>query len=99
MKDQDPVILFPMTRVELNEVIKEAVREGIRESRNRDKKELLNSSQLCEWLQISNSTLNVWKRENKIPYKRLGKRIFFSKIEVMGALKESNYNRLKELGA
>ena len=94
----EPILMYPFSKTELQSIIKETLSQVLTESKNRDKqKELLNSSDLIKWLGISLSTLNKWKAENKIPYKRLGKRIFFSKSEVLGALEQSNYNRLNEL--
>ena len=96
----EQLVFFSLSKNELTTLIEQAIEKVFRQNKiDLKKRELFNSKQLCEWLQISNSTLNVWKRENKIPYKRMGKRIFFSKIEVVEALKESNYSRLKELGA
>ena len=96
----EQLVFFSLSKNELTTLIEQAIEKVFRQNKiDLKKRELFNSKQLCEWLQISNSTLNVLKRENKIPYKRMGKRIFFSKIEVVEALKESNYSRLKELGA
>lgn len=92
----DPVLMYPFSKSELQETIKIAVAEVLQNDRKKEK-DLINADQLIDWLGISLSTLNVWKRDNKIPYKRLGKRIFFSRSEVLEALKESNYQRLKEL--
>lgn len=61
--------------------------------------ELLSFKEVCALLQISPSTLFKWKSENKIPYKRLGKRIFFDRIEVIAALEDAGlYNKQKNIG-
>ena len=51
----------------------------------------------CEFLGIHPSTLNKWKAQNKIPYKRLGKRIFFERKGIQAALKESKYSKIHQL--
>lgn len=83
---------------DLANLIKKAVQEAIDEDRkDRDSDKLLNAKELCQLLGIHLSTLNTWKAESKIPFKRLGKRIFFNKNEVLDSLEDSNYYRIKEL--
>ena len=94
----EQILISQLSKSELKEIIKSSLIEVLKQNRKKESA-LMNSHQLCKWLGISLSTLAVWKRENKIPYKRMGKRIFFSKTEVLKALEESNFNRLKELGA
>ena len=79
---------------ELIELIRTAVRQ---ELNLKKEKELLSFKETCDFLGCSSSALNKWKSEGKIPYKKLGKRVFFSKIEIKEALKDSNYFKLKEL--
>ena len=97
---QEPIMFFPYSKSDLLILIKQSVSEALTESKKIEKeKELIDAKEVIDWLGISLSTLNKWKAENKIPYKRLGKRIFFVKSEVLKALEESNYSRLKQLGA
>ena len=97
---QEPIMFFPYSKSDLLILIKQSVSEALTESKKIEKeKELIDAKEVIDWLGISLSTLNKWKAENKIPYKRLGKRIFFIKSEVLKALEESNYSRLKQLGA
>jgi len=83
----------------LQEQIRTAVREEISAAaKQRKEKELMNAKQLCEFLGIHISTLNKWKAEGTIKFKRLGKRIFFNREEVLSSLKEDgNYKKMKEL--
>ena len=60
-------------------------------------KELLTTKELLAWLVISVSCLNAWKRENRIPYSRLGRKIYYKKSEVLSALEKSNYAKLQSL--
>ena len=80
------------------EELKDAIRDVVKQELNHKKeKELMTFKETCELLNISASCLNQWKASNKIPYKKLGKRVFFLRSEVVEALKESNYSKIKEL--
>ncbi len=83
---------------QLKKFIKSAVAEVLKEKQeNNDQQNIMNFKETCEYLGIHPSTLNKWKAENKIPFKRLGKRIFFSREEVLNSLKDSNYQKYKDL--
>ncbi len=82
------------TMEELKDVIREALRMELNQKKE---KELLNFNEAKELLRISASSLNKWKRENKIPYKKLGKRIFFSRKDLLNALGDSYFNKLRKL--
>ncbi|MCK5455592.1 MAG: helix-turn-helix domain-containing protein [Melioribacteraceae bacterium] len=83
---------------QLIELIKSAVNEALeKKEQNKNLKDLLNFKETCDFLGIHPSTLNKWKAENKIPFKRLGKRIFFTKEDILNSLKDSNYQKYKDL--
>ncbi len=89
------IILISITQDELQKLISNAVKEALEIKKQ---KELLSFKETCEFLCCSPSALNKWKSENKIPYKRLGKRIYFNRNEITEALKEAgNYKKLREL--
>jgi len=91
-------ILISMTVEELQELIKTSVKQCLNEAnQKKQEKELLSFKETCEYLGCSRSALNSWKAAGKIPYKRMGKRVFFSKSEVTEAMKESNYAKLQSL--
>ena len=78
-------------------LLKQAIHEVLEEKeQNKSYKDLLNFKETCDYLGIHPSTLNKWKAENKIPYKRLGKRIFFDRLEILNTLKESDYQKFKK---
>lgn len=80
------------------EELKEIIRAAVKEEMNQKKeKELMSFAETIEFLGISASALNKWKAENKIPYKKLGKRIFFSRADVTKAMTDSNYFQQREL--
>lgn len=92
--ENNKIYLLSISETELKELIKSSMKEVL-ETKN--DKELLSFKETCEFLGCSPSALNNWKSQNKIPYKRLGKRIFFNRSEVVEALKDSNYYKIKEL--
>ena len=92
--DNSKIVLISLTREELQNLISSAVKEALAVKKQ---KELMSFSECQEFLGVSASALNVWKASNKIPFHRMGKRIFFKRQEVIEALKESNYTKLKEL--
>jgi hypothetical protein len=87
-------IIITMNKAEFSQLIQEAVAAELSKKKQ---KELLNFKEARELLGISASALNTWKSQNIIPYKRLGKRIFFSRQELLDALKNSNYLKIKEI--
>jgi excisionase family DNA binding protein len=87
-------IITLLSYEELKNLIKESVHE---EFLLKKEKDLLNFKETCEYLGISVSALNKWKSENRIPYKKLGKRVFFSRQEIYDSLKSSNYSKLKDI--
>ena len=90
--------LILTTPNQLSEMIKKSVQDALEGDRKeKDSDKLLDAKELCEFLGIHLSTLNKWKSESKIPFKRMGKRIFFKKEEVLAALEDSNYSKMKEL--
>lgn len=96
---EDKYILISLSPLELTSIIREAVATELSKQRKRtEEKELLNFKETCEFLGIHPSTLNLWKRQNKIPFLRMGKRVFFNRTEVISSLKKSNYAKMKELG-
>jgi len=90
------LIFFSLSKDELKKLVQDSIRE---ELNLKKQKELLSFKETCELLGISASCLNQWKAQSKIPFKKLGKRIFFSRSEILGALKESNYSKLRELNS
>ena len=93
--DGSKIILISLAQEELKDLISKAVKEAIAV---KQQKELLSFKRTCDFLGCSPSALNKWKSENRIPYKKLGKRIYFNRIEITSALEEAgNYKKLREL--
>lgn len=95
MPDDNKIILISLSQNELIEIVRDAVKQ---ELNLKKEKELLSFKETCEFLGCSSSALNKWKSENKIPYRKLSKRVFFLRSEITSALEEAgNYKKLKEL--
>ena len=98
MKIQTEIVLISLTRNELKDLYREVLKEELSAvDQRRLEKELLNFKETQKLLGISSSMSNKLKRENAIPYKRLGKRVLFNRQDVLNALKDSNYSKFKEL--
>ncbi|MAT59464.1 MAG: hypothetical protein CMF23_15945 [Ignavibacteriae bacterium] len=94
MENKLAVIEIDQLYILIKKAVSEIVSEMVRPEQTKD---LLNFKETCEYLGIHPSTLNKWKAENKIPFKRLGKRIFFERLEILNSLKDSDYNKFKKL--
>jgi excisionase family DNA binding protein len=88
------IVLLSLSTDEFAEIIRNVVNDALKEKKQ---KELLDFKETCLLLGISSSTLNKLKRENRIPYKKIGKRILFSREEVLKSLKDSNYSKLRAI--
>lgn len=94
----DNIILISIPEQELRNLMRGVVKEELTAMQQSKKEEaLLSSKELCKWLNISLSALNTWKAQGKIPFKKLGKRIFYVKEDVIKAMQDSNYYKLKNL--
>lgn len=86
-------IIISLPRKELEELIFNTVKSAISECTGvKESKALMTFEETKEFLSISSSTLFKWKKENKIPYHFIGKRIYFYRSEVLHCLKGSKYN-------
>ena len=81
----------------LYSIVKQTVHWVIKEEKSRQQKELLNFKETCDFLGIHPFTLNKWKSPNKIPFKRLGKRVFFKRQEILESLQNSNFQKYREI--
>jgi excisionase family DNA binding protein len=91
----EQLIFFSLSKDELQNIITNAVKQALE---TKQEKELMTFKETCELLNISASCLNQWKSQGRIPFKKLGKRIFFSRAEIANVLEEAgNYKKLREL--
>lgn len=87
---KDNIILISLTKDELIDLFRGVLRE---EHNYKNEKKLLNTKEVCKFLDCHISTLNKWKAEGIIPFKRLGKRVYFDKEEIIKAMKDDKDKR------
>jgi excisionase family DNA binding protein len=99
----EDIILKQMNAEELEAMIRRIVRSETQAlqtpAKEKDEK-LLSAKEVCELLRITKPTLHNWKKSDKIPFHRIGHRIYFKKSEVMNALQSSSryFNRFSRKG-
>lgn len=94
--EQNILISIPVD--DLRELFRSVIKEELYFSnQKKQEKELMSFSECCEFLNLSRSGLNKMKGEGRIPFKNLGKRIYFDKGEIKNAMKDSNYSKLKNI--
>ncbi|MFC2125549.1 helix-turn-helix domain-containing protein [Bacteroidota bacterium] len=54
---------------------------------------MMTIQETARFLDVSKVTLHNWKKNGKLPYLRLGKRVFFSQKEILEAMKSNVYLR------
>jgi excisionase family DNA binding protein len=90
----DNIVLISLKLEEIRVLIREVLHS---ELNSKPAKELLNFKEACSYMGGSASALNQWKSQNRIPFKKLGKRVFFSREELLSAMENSNFYKLKEI--
>ena len=99
MMKYDKIILMSFPVDDLRELFRSVIKEELYLSnQKKQEKELMNFKETCAYLDISASTLNNYKRDGILPFKRLQKRIFFNKGDIKKAMKDNNYKKLKNIG-
>lgn len=84
-----------MTKSELIDLVRQSVRAelNIVPLAEQANEKLLKPKDVCQLLKISNGTLFTWKKEGKIPFRRLGRRIYFVEKDVIDAMRKINAER------
>lgn len=88
----------------LRDCIKDAVREELHlfikdvrktagSSQNESTEKLLTKREMADELDISLVSLTEWMKQGRVPYLRMGKRVYFKKKEVVASM--SNFNQHK----
>ena len=93
--ENSKIVLISLSEAELQNLVTNAVKQALEV---KQQKELLSFKEVCQFLNVSASCLNQWKSQGRIPWKKLGKRVYFNRSELISALEEGgNYKKLKEL--
>jgi len=88
----------------LKDCIKDAIREELHliisdvqktthTANNTPTEKLLTKREMADELDISLVSLTEWMKQGKIPYMRMGKRIYFKKHEVVASMAGFNQNK------
>lgn len=88
----------------LSDCIKDAIREelhifisGIRNTvdntESKSSEKLLTKREMADELDISLVSLTEWMKQGRIPYMRMGKRIYFKKNEVIASMAGFNQSK------
>lgn len=91
--------LVIISAAELQELLRSTVKQELILLKTSDNKsvqdEILDFKETLKLLRISPPTLYKRMREGEIPFKRLGKRILFSKSELLNALQSAKVKHQK----
>jgi hypothetical protein len=87
---EELIITQPAT---LSELISDAVRKELEAraiSRTpSDSKEVFTNRQAMDYLQVSRSTLQRWRNERKLPYRKVQGKILYTKADILKLLEEA----------
>jgi hypothetical protein len=78
--EQSILITIPLS--EFVSTIETTVRKVISE-KNIEEDTFISSEQVRKLFNISTTTLQLWRDKNKIPFNKVGKKIFYSRKELM----------------
>jgi hypothetical protein len=78
--EQSILITIPLT--EFVSTIETTVRKVLSE-KNIEEDTFISSEQVMKLFNISTTTLQLWRDKNKIPFNKVGKKIFYSRKELM----------------
>lgn len=91
---------FAMTKEELQTLIHKEMLNAVLSANQQitSQEEIITHEKAEEILGLSRMGLYSWRRSGKIPYHKIGKRIYFKRTDIDGALKRidlSQYNMRK----
>lgn len=61
----------------------EAPNEQYKTAPKEEEETLLTVEEVAEYLEVSKVTIHTWKREGKLPFYRMGRRVYFKKSEIL----------------
>ena len=85
---QSNIILSPITIPEFTALIQQAVKDVLFKKIS-DGDRLMTSEEVQNLLQISHTTLQKWRNESKIPFIRIGRKIYYNKDEILQSLSKN----------
>lgn len=79
------ILILEITKQELLQELRDTVVKEIKlllEDTDRNKKTLLTRKEVCELLDISESTLNRWTKEGRLVTQNKGNRVYYKRSDV-----------------
>ncbi|MER2996157.1 helix-turn-helix domain-containing protein [Pontibacter populi] len=89
------ILLTSISAESLKAIIAEAVRENLKDIQKdatpvaTESDKVLEAQEVIKLLKISPATLENWKRQSKIPFYRIGRRVYFKESEVLTSLNKA----------
>lgn len=83
----EQIILIPVTLPQFVQQIETAVRKVLSERTTTTEDKLITSEEVMKLLNISTTTLQIWRDQKKLPFLRMGNKILYNKAEILQALK------------
>ena len=80
------ILLIGISVDEFRDLISNCVEESIKRHmpiEQPHEETLLNVEQMAQYLGVSKATVHTWKKEGRIPFHRLGRRVYFKKSEIL----------------
>lgn len=87
------IILTTLSNEELIELISSSLK-SVLENTNQNPptpdEQLIKIDEVCELFKVSKPTIFEWKKAGKLPFYRIGRRVYFKKNEIMDCMKSIN---------
>jgi excisionase family DNA binding protein len=88
------MLSFSINENELQQIISDVVRDvlktelsNLQEQTAPEKEVLLKTNEVADLLKVSPLTVKLWKRDGKIPYRKIGRLVFYDKTDVLNSVK------------
>jgi excisionase family DNA binding protein len=89
----DQKIMTEMSAAELQQLVHRAVQNALESAQQAligdqasDDGRLMTIHEVCDFLHVTKATLGVWRKEGRIPYHRIGRRVYFKLQEIHAAM-------------
>jgi excisionase family DNA binding protein len=85
-------ILITLNEGDLESIIRNAIEDTLSKVAPKpepkpDNNTLLTIPEVCTLLKVSKPTIHTWKREGRLPFHRIGAKVYFKEKEVIEAMK------------
>ena len=80
------LILTSLSKEELTSIINEAINQQLQPTAEPKEDKLIKLEDVKALLNVSTATVHNWKKEGKIPFYKIGQRIYFKENEVLESL-------------